>query len=538
VPTPNARRVEVAGAGAVRSGEARSGSTDAFADAVQTTAGGATARLAIAIPVAVTSLLDHLQRHGHAAYVVGGSLRDALLGRAPADWDLATDARPDDLLALFPGTVYENRFGTVAVRRDHEVFEITTFRTEHDYADFRRPHRVEFGDDVVADLARRDFTVNAIAWGGQARAVRGARAPFDQPDRAGPTDRVDQSEAIDGDPPPALVDPFGGLADLRARRLRAVGDPEARFREDALRMIRAVRLAATLGFDIEPATLAAIGTHAPLASHLSGERVGAELSKLLAAPRPSVGLRVAADTGLLAIISADLAAQRGIPQNKVPGEDLWDHTLRSVDAVPADRPVVRLAALLHDIGKPSTLADGKFHHHEAVGAAQAEALLRRLRYPKATIDEVAHLVRHHMFTVDAGATDVAVRRFIRRIGRDRLDALFELRRADDIGSGMPPDDPDLASFRSRVEVQLAARPVLDRHALVVDGGDLMHELGLEPGPRLGRVLEALVEAVIADPVLNDRATLMLLAQGMLADMLPDDELDDAPDDPAAGDASP
>jgi putative nucleotidyltransferase with HDIG domain len=446
-----------------------------------------------AVPPAVHALLDHLHGRGHAAYVVGGSVRDALLGRHPADWDLATDARPDRIVALLPGAVYENRFGTVAVRSDDDVFEITTFRTEHDYADFRRPHRVEFGEDVVEDLSRRDFTVNAIAWG--------------------------RDKGAGGDP--AMVDPFGGLADLDARRLRAVGDPDARFREDALRMIRAVRLAATLGFGIEPATLAAIEANAPLVRHLSTERIGAELAKLLAAPLPSVGLGLAFDTGLLGVVSPELAQQRGIAQNKVAGEDLWDHTLRCVDAVPVDRPVVRLAALLHDIGKPATLADGRFHHHDAVGARQAEALLRRLRYPRATTDQVVHLIRHHMFVADPEATDAAIRRFIRRIGPGSIDALFELRRADDIGSGMPPDDPDQETFRARVDAELAARVPLDRNALAVDGDDLIRELGLQPGPRLGGLLDALLDQVIADPVLNDRATLMLLAQGMLADMLPD-----------------
>ena len=333
------------------------------------------------------------------------------------------------------------------------------------------------------------------------------------------------SEAgADGDRPNALVDPFDGLGDLAARRLRAVGDPAARFREDALRMVRAVRLATTLGMTIEPATLEAIAGHAQLAAHLSGERVGAELSRLLQAPEPSVGLRLAADTGLLAVIAPELAAQRGIPQNKIAGEDLWDHTLRTVDAAPSGRPVVRLAALLHDVGKPDTLADGRFHHHDAVGADLTEAILRRLRFSRPTIEAVAHLVRHHMFTVDADATDVAVRRFIRRIGREHIDDLFELRRADDVGSGLPPDDPATAAFRARIEAQIAARPPLDRSALAVDGADLIRDLGLEPGPRLGRVLDALLEQVIGDPGLNDRATLMLLAQGMLADM-PANEVD-------------
>lgn len=458
-----------------------------------------TAELAGRVPPAVTGLIDELVAAGHAAYVVGGSLRDALLRRAPADWDLATDARPDELVALFPGSVYENKFGTVAVRRDREVFEVTTFRTEHEYADFRRPHRVEFGTSLEADLARRDFTVNAIAWG---------RAP------GSPADAE------------ALVDPFGGRRDLDARILRAVGDPDARFREDALRMVRAIRLAAALEFEIEPATLAAIAASADLVRHLSRERIGAELEKLLAAPRPSIGLALAERTGLLAVLSPELAAQRGIAQNKIAGEDLWDHTLRTVDAAPAERPVVRLAALVHDIGKPATLANGRFPHHETVGAELADALLRRLRYPRTPAETVVHLVRHHMFHADPDATDAAIRRFIKRIGPAHLDALFALRRADDIGSGAEPDDDALVAFRERVDRELHAAHPLDRTALAVDGDDLMAELGLAPGPRLGRVIDELLDRVIADPGLNERGSLLLLAQGILADMYAD-TVDDA-----------
>ena len=452
------------------------------------TAGGE--RLAGIVPAPVIEVLDQLPDSGHAAYIVGGSLRDALGGREPADWDLATDALPERLVGLLHGAVYENRFGTVAVRRGDDVYEITTFRTEHEYADFRRPHRVEFGLDVVADLARRDFTVNAIAWG----------------------------RAADDDGPKRLVDPFGGVGDLGLRLLRAVGDPDARFREDALRMIRAVRLAATLDFTIEPATLAAITANAPLVAHLSGERVGAELEKLLAAPRPSVGLRLAQETGLLAVIAPELARQPGVPQNKIEGEDLWDHTLRTVDAAPASRPVVRLAALVHDIGKPETLADGHFHHHDAVGARLADAWLRQLRFPRAATEDVVHLVRHHMFWPDPTLSDAAIRRFLKRVGARHLDNLFALRRADDIGSGMLPDDPANLAFRARIDAELAAEAVLDRYALVIDGDDLMRELRLEPGPSLGRMIDALVERVVDDPALNERATLLLLAQGMLADM--------------------
>ena len=280
-------------------------------------------------------------------------------------------------------------------------------------------------------------------------------------------------------------------------------------------MLRAVRLAATLGFEIEPATLAAIASCAPLAAHLSGERVAMELDRILAAARPSVGLRLMASTGLLGAVLPELASQAGVPQNKIPGEDLWDHTLETVDASIA-HPVVRLAALVHDIGKPDTQADGHFYGHETVGAEQARELLERLHEPRATTERVAHLVRHHMFRYEPSWTDPAVRRFIGKVGPDAIDELFALREADNAGSGVARDADDLAELRSRVEAELRAGPVLDRSALAIDGSDLIAELGLEPGPGLGRVLEALLERVIEDPGLNEAPTLLLLARDLAA----------------------
>lgn len=459
-----------------------------------------------AIPADVEDLLRTLWRSGHAAYVVGGSLRDALLGRRAEDWDLATDALPEVTREIFPDSAYENRFGTVGVRRGREAYEITTFRSDHEYADYRRPHRVEFGASLESDLARRDFTVNAIAWGAGAHPAgggeRGAGAP-----EAGPASTTSE---------PGLVDPFEGVADVAARLLRAVGDPLQRFEEDALRMVRAVRLASILEFEIEPATLAAIEARADLVGHLSGERIAAELGKLLAAPRPSVGLRLLESTGILVHVSKELAAQRGVPQNKVDGEDLWDHTLRSVDAAPPN-PIVRLAALVHDIGKPATRADGHFHGHETVGAEQARELFDRLREPRLVAERVIHLVRHHMFRYEPNWSDAAVRRFIGKVTPEAVDELFALREADNIGSGLPADAEGLGELRSRVHAELERGPILDRSALVVDGDDLMRELGLEPGPRLGRLLDALVERVIEDPGLNDAPTLILLARDLAGD---------------------
>jgi putative nucleotidyltransferase with HDIG domain len=414
---------------------------------------------------------------------VGGSLRDALIGREPYDWDLTTNARPERIQELFPGAVYENRFGTVAVRRNGADYEITTFRSDHEYADHRRPHRVEFSESIEEDLARRDFTVNAMAWGAE-------------PDNAAS---------------PALVDPYEGAADVARGLIRAVGDPDTRFQEDALRMLRGVRLAAALEFTVEPATLASIQRNAALAKHLSGERVAAELERLLQADRPSDGLRLMLETGLLAVVAPELARQRGLLQNKIPDEDLWDHTLRAVDAPSPDRPIVRLAALLHDIGKPATESPEGYPDHEKVGAELAEAFLTELHFPRSTIARVADLVRNHMFSYEAAWSDAAVRRFITRIGPHALDELFELREADNVGSGLPPST-GLTELRRRVTEQLEAHVALSLRDLAVNGDDLIAELGLEPGPRLGRILESLLDQVLADSSLNDRATLLLLAQ--------------------------
>jgi putative nucleotidyltransferase with HDIG domain len=405
---------------------------------------GAEARLAAAIPEPVRLVLGTLWADGHAAYVVGGAARDVLAGRPEPDggrdWDIATAALPERTAALFDDAVYENRFGTVAVRLGGpRPFEITTFRSDHDYADFRRPHRVEFGTSIEADLARRDFTMNALAWGAEAVAARG-----------------DVRE-----PAPALVDPFDGVPDIAARRIRAVGDARKRFEEDALRILRAIRFAATFGWEIEPVTLDAIRATAPLVEHLSGERIAMELEKLLRAERPSVALRLLAETGVLATISPELALQRGVAQNKIPGEDLWDHTVRTVDAARATQPedadltIVRWAAFVHDIGKPATAADGHFYHHETVGAELADDLLDRLHVATAIRTRVAHLVRQHMFRYEPTWGDPAVRRFLAKIGPDAIDQLLALRVADNVGSGVAPDADDLAGLRARIAAESA-----------------------------------------------------------------------------------
>ena len=457
-------------------------------------ASGAPADVAGAVPDVVLRLLETLWADGHAAFVVGGSVRDVLMGRPAVDWDVATSALPDRVEALFPDTLYENQFGTVAVGTDDPAVgevEITTFRSDHDYADYRRPHRVEFTDSLVEDLARRDVTVNAIAWGAPAGGPRPGTSPV-------------------------LVDPFEGQADIAARLLRTVGEPHERFEEDALRLLRVVRFAATLGFDVEAATLAGIRSRAHLARHLSGERIAMELARILAAPVPSVGLRLLADTGLLDVISPELAAQRGIPQNKVEGEDLWDHTLSAVDGATTDPAYIRLAALLHDIGKPSTMADGRFLGHDVTGAQIADGFLERLRWPRQERERVVHLIRHHMYGYVPSWSDAAVRRFIAKVGRDALEDLFLLREADNLGSGRHVHGGGLYEVRERVAAEFAKGLVLDLRDLAIDGDDLMTELGLRPSPELGALLDALLERAIADPSINSRARLLALARSLAA----------------------
>ena len=439
------------------------------------------------IPPDVRALMGVLRAAGHDAFVVGGSIRDVMLGHEPLDWDLTTDADPDRLRALFPGARYENRFGTVVVTRDGVEYEITTYRTERDYDDHRRPTNVAFGATLAEDLARRDFTVNAMAFG---------------------------HAAADADGSPArLEDPHGGRLDLDARLLRAVGDPDARFGEDALRMLRAVRLESMLGFSIDPPTLAAVSRHAPEASHLAGPRIGAELLLLLGAGSPGPGLRRLEATGLLAATIPELAAQRGIPQAKIPGDDLWDHTVRTVEAARPTR-LARVAALLHDVGKPATFAEGRFHRHDVVGAGMADTVLERLAVTRELRERVVRLVRHHMFSYELTWSDAAVRRFIQRTGADLLDDLFDLRAADDAGSGVAADGPRVTDLRRRCREQLDARVPLRREDLAIDGNDVVAELGLAPGPRLGRILDRLTERVVDDPSLNERRRLLDLARAI------------------------
>lgn len=445
------------------------------------------------LPASVRRVVERLTDAGHEAALVGGCVRDLLRGARPTDWDVATSAPPEAVAALFPGSTWENPFGTVTVRGEASggaavpSVEVTTYRREEGYRDHRRPDRVAWGSSLADDLDRRDFTINAVAW-----------LPLEH----------------------RLVDPHGGRDDLGAGVLRAVGDPDARLAEDALRLLRAVRFATRFGLRIEPRTEAAIRRNAGLAAGLSGERVRDELLRLMAAPEgpapPSVGLAMLAELGLLAVIIPELEALRGIPQAKAIPGDAFEHSIRTADAVPASDPFLRLVGALHDVGKATTLADGHFIGHETVGARMVEAILRRLRFSKAEIARGEHLVRHHMFVYRPDWTDAAVRRFIGRVGTTTLPDLFALRSADNAASGVvEPPRGGTDELRARVGAELSTSP-LTQGQLAVDGNDLVAELGISPGPRVGALLRLLLEAVLDDPSTNTRERLLALARASAA----------------------
>lgn len=442
------------------------------------------------VPQGVRDVLESLWSSGYAAFVVGGGVRDMLLERAVTDWDVATDALPEVTHGIFPGSSYTNRFGTVTVRAAElpRGVEVTTFRQDHRYADHRRPDTVTFTDSLEDDLARRDFTINAIAWG---------RAPG--------------RESVSAH----WVDPTEGIGDLRAGVLRAVGDPETRFDEDALRLLRAARFAAQLGFDIEPRTRAAMTATAETAHWISNERIGGEVRRMVAANPPSTAFAILAETGVLAHVVPELDAQRGVPQDKVTGHDLWGHSLATLDAaaaLDADNELLRLAALLHDVGKPPTFADGHFIGHDREGAQLAEGILTRFAFPRPQVEHVAALVRHHMFSYERRWSGAAVRRFIRRIGRDLVGDLIALRRADNVGSGLSANAGYIDELESRITAELEAGAPLTLRELAINGDELVDSLGLTPGPIVGELLERLLGSVIADPSRNTKSILLTEAR--------------------------
>ena len=449
----------------------------------------AEARLrAHAWPPELLDVLARLSEGGERALVVGGAVRDVLLGRElDRRWDVATSLEPARVRERFSRTEpIGERHGTLLVLEHGLEIECTTFRREGEYTDARRPDAVWFTRDPEEDLARRDLTVNALAFD----PARGE-----------------------------LLDPFGGARDLRRRLLRAVGDPLDRFREDALRPLRVARFAAVLEMEIETATRQALGEVRDRATALAVERVREELEKLMRAPRPSVGFEVLREARLLDLWLPELAACRGVPQNRFHAYDVYFHSLYSCDAAQPEKPEVRWAALLHDIGKPGTRAErhgeGTFHGHEELGARLADARLEALRFPNAVRERIVHLIREHMFDYRTEWSDAAVRRFVRRVGPETIADLFDLRMADALGNGTRRPDPRrLATLARRVDRVLAAPAALRVADLAVDGRDVMRVLGLPSGPGVGRVLEQLLEEVLEDPSRNTAERLTARLEAM------------------------
>lgn len=409
-------------------------------------------------------------------------MRDLVRGEPVTDWDVGTSARPEEVLRLFPGAAPTGlKHGTVTVLLGSGPSEVTTFRVEAGYSDARRPDRVTFTDDLEADLARRDFTVNAMAW-----------------------DPIAGRE----------VDPFGGRADVEARLLRAVGDPRVRFREDGLRPIRAARFAATLEFEIEPGTFAALRDARDQAARVAAERLRDELMKMLKAKKPSLGFEVLRRSGLLPVLLPELEACVAVPQNRHHAYDVYFHTLHVTDAAPAEKPVVRLAALFHDLGKPMTRGekengDATFYNHEFESARLAEEAMTRLKFSREMTQRVVHLVRHHMFDYRPEWTDATVRRFVRKVEADNVADLFDLRIADNVGNGTKTGFPHyLGELTDRIDAVIAAEEALSVRDLKVDGADVMRVLKVPPGPEVGKVLDRLLEDVLEEPSLNERGKLL------------------------------
>jgi tRNA nucleotidyltransferase (CCA-adding enzyme) len=446
----------------------------------------------VGVPTEIAEVCAMIAKAGFEAYLVGGCVRDVLISeqgsggtREPKDWDIATNAKPEELLALFPDSVYENSFGTVGVKigtaeeREEmdpklKMIEVTTYRIEGKYSDKRHPDEIRFAKTIEEDLSRRDFTINAMAMD-----LRGE-----------------------------VVDPFGGKKDLAAGVIRTVGAPEERFSEDALRLMRAVRFAVELDFEIEPATRAAIKKLSRELEIIAKERIREELNKILMTPRAAKGIILLEELGLLAYILPELREGLGVGQNKHHIYSVFEHNVRALDySARQDYSLeVRMASLLHDVGKPRAKKgdgpDSTFYQHEYIGGKMVLKMLDRLRYSREFIEKVAHLVRRHMFFYDVGTvTPAGVRRFIVRVGPENIDDLIKVREADRIGSGVETAVPyRLRHFLFMIEK--VKRDPLTPKMLAINGDDIMKLLNLPQGMRVGWILNALLEEVLDDPEKN------------------------------------
>jgi len=434
------------------------------------------------IPALIQKTTHTLEEAGFEAYIVGGCVRDLVMGKEPHDWDITTKARPDEIITLFEKTFYENTYGTVTVvTEDAEEalrhIQITPFREEGGYSDSRHPDTVTFGTSIEHDLGRRDFTMNAIAY---------------RPE----TD--------------VFIDPFGGLKDIKDNCIRAVGDPIERLEEDALRSIRAIRFAATLGFSLDEKTSSAIKKMAKNIEKLSTERIRDEFEKIILSPEPQKGFLLAESLGVLHEIVPELEEAIGVKQNGDHPYPVWEHILKALQhSAERNFPLeVRLAALFHDIGKPRTRdfsrekSDYTFYGHDVLGARMVKKILTRLKFPVKTIESVEKLVRYHMFFTDIEKITLsAVRRIVRNVGPERVWDLMKVRACDRMGMNRPVEEPyRLRKYESMIEEAL--RDPTSVKMLKIDGKRIMDVTRETPGPKIGFILHALLEEVLDDPALN------------------------------------
>ncbi|MBI3120447.1 MAG: HDIG domain-containing protein [Candidatus Kerfeldbacteria bacterium] len=437
-----------------------------------------TTQIAKSIPEPVQYALETLTVHRFKAHIVGGCVRDLLLQREPKDWDITTDATPQEIQRVFPNTLYNNRFGTVVVRHHDMELEITPYRSEGKYTDHRHPDAVTFGKTLKQDLARRDFTINAMAMNKSGR----------------------------------LSDPFYGKDDLKKKQIRAVGDPSERFSEDALRLLRCIRFAGQLDFHVEEKTWSALCQHVQDIHLVSQERIRDELLKILSSDDLFRSFYLLDQSRLLDEILSELSEGRGVAQNKHHIYTVLYHNIFSAQYCPSSDPILRLAALLHDVGKVRTKQgngrDAIFHDHDKVGAHMARAIMTRLRFPNEDIERVEHFVRYHMFYYSVGeVSDKGVRRLLVRLGKEHLKDFFIVRIADRMGSGCQIEVPYKLKelWRHLEEVQ---KDPIDTRMLKIHGNDVMELLGIPPGPEVGRILNALLEEVLDDPQRNTREYLL------------------------------
>ncbi|MDD5382778.1 MAG: CCA tRNA nucleotidyltransferase [Candidatus Margulisbacteria bacterium] len=428
-------------------------------------------------PAGALEIIKKLKASGYQAYLVGGCIRDRLLDLSVEEWDITTAAKPDEVAKLFPKVVPTGiEYGTVTILLPDGNYEVTTFRADEKYVDGRHPANVVFTGDIHKDVSRRDFTINALAYDPLADE---------------------------------LIDDFAGKKDLNNKVIRTVGDPIERFREDGLRSVRACRFAAKLGFEIEQRTFEAIGQTLDVTKKVAPERLHDELVKMLAAEKPSIGFELMRRSGLLKQILPELEACWGVEQ---PPEfhkyDVYWHSLHSCDAAPKGDIVIRLAALLHDISKPSCKKDFTYYNHDQVGMETAENILKRLKFSNEEIGKVSNLIGNHMFNYTSEWSDAAVRRFIRRVGLGNIKALFALREADTRAMEREIDSHYLVELQKRIHKIVEEQNALHVSDLKVDGNDVMQTLNIPAGPKIGRVLDDLLEKVLDDPKLNDREILL------------------------------